>query len=59
MSNGIFPHEGYSKSDAGISLPNLCIKLTVNAILESFDYLKLSLTMDDVIINLVLRASVN
>ena len=48
-----------SKSDAGISLPNLRIKLTVNAILESFDYLKLESAMDDVLINLVLRVSIN
>ena len=51
--------KGISKSDAGISLPNLRIKLTVNAILESFGYLKLSSAVYDVIINLVLRVSIN
>ena len=50
---------GISKSDAGISLHNLRIKLTVNAILESFGYLKLKSAMDDVLINLVLRVSIN
>ena len=54
-----FLMKGFSKSDAGISLPNLRIKLTVNAILESFGYLKLKSAMDDVLINLVLRVSIN
>ena len=56
---GFFLMKGISKSDAGISMPNLRVKLIVNAILESFGYLKLSSAVYDLIINLVLRVCIN
>ena len=49
----------HSKSHAGISLPNLRVRLAVKTILESFGFLKLNSTVYGVLINFVLCVSIN